>query len=76
MTDNEYLEKMITITNELDQIANHELFKQEIWDENMDEMHRVTCDWHNSRCRRPRFFKYVCWFLLGVLASVILHISC
>jgi len=76
MTDNEYLKRMIAITNELERIASHEPLVQDSWDMYMDEMHAVTCDWHASRRHWPRLFKYVCWFLLGLLAWVILHISC
>jgi len=76
MTDQEYLEKMITITDDLDRIASDGHFRGLEWNSKIDEMHKVTCDWHAARLRRPRFFAYIWWFLLGFIIAVILHISC
>jgi len=72
MTDNEYLERMYALTKELDRIANHEPLVPDEWDSTMDEMHRLTCDWHVRRRCIPWFFPILCWFLLGILACLLL----
>jgi len=76
MTDHEYLARMITITDELSRIANHESFNGGNWDAKMDEMHRTTCEWHATRHPWPRFFVYAYWILLFVLAMLVLTITC
>ena len=75
MTDKEYLNKMVKLTYDLDRIANTEPLIQEEWDTTMDELHRVTCVWHASRRCTPWFFSPLCWFLLGILAGVLLVLS-
>jgi len=84
MTDKQFLKRMISLTEKMCNIYDVEPLDQEARQAILDEVHEISAMFNRSRRNffvldqmdHPRFVRYLIWFLLGVLGSIVLYLSC